>query len=130
MKSKEKNNGSVFLIVVFIIAFLSALVMGMLQINTEEIQLVQNQIFATEALATAEAGLNDAFSELLNDPNWVDGFSGKAFNGGSYTVDVNDSTITSTGISPQGFIGRVEADITIASTSPYTIRIDHLRINE
>ena len=130
MKLKTKNSGSVFLITVFIIAFLSAVVMGMLQINTEEIQLVQNQMFAAEALATAEAGLNDAFSELRNDPNWTTGFSGKAFNGGSYTVDVNDLTITSTGTSPQGFVGRIEADITIASTSPYSIRIDHFRINE
>ena len=115
---------------IFVIAFLSALVMGLLQMNTEEIQLVQNQIYAAQALATAEAGLNDAFSVLRTDPNWSTGFTGKSFEGGSYTVDVNDSTITSTGTSSQGFIARVEADIMIGSTSPYTIRIDHLRINE
>ena len=115
---------------VFVIAFLSALAMGMLQMNTEEIQIVQNQIFSAEAFATAEAGLNDAFSELRADPDFNAGFTDKAFNGGSYTVDINDSTITSTGISAQGFVARVQADITIGSTSPYVIRIDHLRINE
>jgi len=115
---------------VFVIAFLSALTMGMLQMNTEEIQIVQNQIFSAEAFATAEAGLNDAFSELRVDPDWNAGFTDKAFNGGSYTVDVNDSTITSTGISPQGYVARIQADITIGSSSPYVIRIDHLRINE
>ena len=131
MKAKRKrNNGSVMLIAIFAIALLSALVMGMLQMNTEEIQLMQNQIYAAEALATAEAGLNDAFSELRVDPNWSAGFTDKGFNGGSYTVDVNDSTITSAGTSSQGFVGRVEADITIGSTSPYVIRIDNLRINE
>ncbi len=130
MKTKLKNNGSVLLVTIFVIAFLSALVIGMLQMNTEEIQLVQNQIYAAEALATAEAGLNDAFSELRVDPNWSDGFNNKTFEGGSYTVDVNDSTITSTGTSPQNFVARVEADITIGSTSPYVIRINHLRINE
>jgi len=130
MKRKRKNNGSVLLITVFVIAFLSALVMGMLQINTEEIQIVQNQMFSAEAFATAEAGLNDAFSELRADPNWSAGFTDKAFNGGSYTVDVNESTITSTGISPQGYVARVQTDITIGSSSPYVIRIDHLRINE
>ncbi|MHC4324863.1 MAG: hypothetical protein ACYSUX_11390 [Planctomycetota bacterium] len=130
MKIRITNNGSVLLITVFVIAFLSALAMGMLQMNTEEIQIVQNRIFSAEAFATAEAGLNDAFSELRADPNNRAGFTGKAFNGGSYTVDVNDSTITSTGISPQGFTARLHADITIAKTTPCVIRIDHLRINE
>ncbi|HUT46538.1 MAG TPA: hypothetical protein VMX36_09650 [Sedimentisphaerales bacterium] len=130
MKVSTDNNGSVLLITVFVIAFLSALAMGMLQMNTEEIQIVQNQIFSAEAFATAEAGLNDAFNELRADPNWNAGFTDKAFNGGSYTVVVTGSTITSTGTSSQGFVGRVEADITIGSSSPYVIRIDHLRINE
>jgi hypothetical protein len=130
MKMELKNNGSVLLVTIFVIAFLSALVMGMLQMNTEEIQLVQNQIYAAQALATAEAGLNDAFSELRADPNWTAGFSDKAFDGGSYSVDVNGYTIISTGTSSQGFIARIEADITIGSTSPYVIRINHLRINE
>jgi Tfp pilus assembly protein PilX len=115
---------------VFVIAFLSALAMGMLQMNTEEIQIVQNQMFSAEAFATAEAGLNDAFSEIRANASWNAGFTDKTFNGGSYTVDVNGFTITSTGISSQGFVGRVEADITIGSSSPYVIRIDHLRINE
>ena len=122
--------GSVLLMTVFVIAFLSALAMGMLQMNTEEIQIVQNQMFSAEAFATAEAGLNDAFSEIRANANWNAGFTNKAFNGGSYTVDVNGFTITSTGTSSQGFVGRVEADITIGSSSPYVIRIDHLRINE
>jgi len=104
--------------------------MGMLQMNTEEIQIVQNQLFSAEAFATAEAGLNDAFNELRADSGWSAGFTDKAFNGGSYTVVVNDSTIISTGTSSQGFIARVEADITIGDSSPYAIRIDHLRINE
>ena len=130
MKLKVNNGGSVLLITVFVIAFLSALVIGMLQMNMEEIQLVRNQIFAAEALATAEAGLNDAFSELRADPSWNAGFTDKAFNGGSYTVDVNESTITSTGTSSQSFVGRVEADIRIGSSSPYVIGIDQLRIND
>ena len=130
MRTRLGNDGSVFLMTVFVVALLSVLVMGMLQMNTEEIQIVRNQTFAAEALATTEAGLNDAFSELRTDPNWTTGFIDKAFNGGSYTVDVNDSTITSTGTSSQGFVARAEADITIGSTSPYVIRIDHLRINE
>ena len=130
MKMIIRNNGSVFLMVVFVVALLSALVVGILQMNTEEIQLVRNQIWAAEALAAAEAGLNDAFSEFRADSSWSAGFTDKAFDGGSYTVDVNDSTITSTGISARGFVAKVSADITIGSSSPYVIRIDNLRINE
>lgn len=130
MNEKNKNKGSVLLLAIFVIAMLGALATGMLQLSTEEIQIVRNQICAAEALATAEAGLNDALSELRTDSAWSAGFVDKAFNGGSYTVDVNSLTITSTGTSPDGFVGRVEADITITSTSPYIIRIDNLRINE
>ena len=130
MKTRENNNGSVFLMTIFVIALLSALVIGMLQINTEELQLVRNHIYAAQAMATAEAGLNDAFSEIRTDSSWTTGFTDKAFNGGSYTVDVNGSTITSTGTSSQSFVAKVEADITIGNSSPYAIRIDNYRINE
>ena len=122
------------LIAIFVIALLAALVMGMLQINTEEIQLMQNQVYAAGALATAEAGLNDAFSEIRVDPNWTTGFTGEPFNGGTYDVNVTGTlpnrTITSTGTSSQSFVARVEADVTIGTSSPYVIRIDNLRINE
>ena len=130
MKIVKRNNGSVFLMVIFALALLSILVTGMLQINTEDLQLLQNQIYAAQALAAAEAGLNDAFSELRIDSGWDAGFTDKIFEGGSYTVDVNGLAITSTGISRQGFVARVEANITIGDTSPYVIRINQLRINE
>ena len=136
MKSGLKNNGSVFLLTIFVVALLSAITIGILQMNTEEIQLMRNQIRAAEALATAEAGLNDAFAELRADSAWASGFpAGKSFNGGSYMVDaitgtLPNLTITSTGTSSQGFVAKVEADITVGSSSPYVIRIDSLRINE
>ena len=125
------------LIAIFAIALLAVLTMGILQMNTEEIQLMQNQIYAAGALATAEAGLNDAFSEIRTDSSWTTGFTDKAFNGGSYDVNVTGTlpnrTITSEGTSSQGFIARVEADVTIGQNtgqSFYAIRIDNLRINE
>ena len=133
MRLMFRNKGSAFLLVIFVIALLAAVVMGMLQINTEEIQVMRNQIFAAEAMATAEAGLNDAFSRIRADSGWDTGFTDKAFNGGSYTVTVGGSvpslTITSTGTSLQGFVGRVYADITVGAGSPYTISINSLRFN-
>jgi len=134
MEIRVKNNGSALLITIFVVALLSAITIGILQLNTEEIQLMRNQIRAAEALTTAEAGLNDAFAELRADSSWTTGFADEPFNDGSYTVTVTGTlpnlAITSTGTSSQGFVARVEADVTVGSSSPYIIRIDSLRINE
>lgn len=119
---------------VFIVALLSALVIGMLQLNTEEIQLMRNHVCTAEAVAIAEAGLNDAFAELRADSSWTTGFTDKVFNGGSYTVAVSGSlpnlTVESAGTSAQGYIAQVDADVRIGTSSPYTVTIDELRINE
>ena len=119
---------------IFATAMLSAVTIGILQINTEEIQLMRNQIYAAEALAIAEAGLNDAFSEIRVDRDWDNGFNNKAFTNGSYDVAVSGSspnlTIESTGTSSQGFVAKVEAVIAVGSISPYIIAIKSLRINE
>ena len=131
--SKNKK-GSVMLMAIFVIALLSTLVMGMLQMNTEEIQLMQNQIYATQAIAIAEAGLNDAFAQIRSDSNWTAGFTNKSFTGGRYSVTVSGTlpnrTITSTSTTTEGFVARVRGDVTISSSSPYIIRIDNLRVNE
>ncbi|MCJ7729945.1 MAG: hypothetical protein MUO27_08735 [Sedimentisphaerales bacterium] len=132
MKTKTKNNGSVLLIVVFAIAMLYVLTIGIVEMHTEEIQLMQNQVNAAEALATAEAGLNDAFARIRdgNDPN----IASISFNGGSYAVTVTGTlpnrTITSTATTSQGFVAKVKANITVGSSSSHVIRIDNLRLNE
>ena len=133
MRISRKNNGSVILIVVFAAALLSAITIGILQLNTEEIQLMRNQSGAAEAMATAEAGLNDSFSRIYqgNDPN----ITSTSFNGGSYSVTagasaVSDLLITSTGVSSQGFTAKIKADVKVGNSSPYIVRIDKLRINE
>lgn len=134
MKKEIKNNGSVLVVVVFAIALLTAFVAGMLQLNAEQIQLMRNEIYAAQSVAIAEAGLADAFSQLRTNSSWTSGFSNKSFGGGSYTVTVTGSLpsliVQSTGTSPQSFIARVNAQITVGTTSPYVIRIDKLRINE
>ena len=131
---RKRDQGSVMLIAVFVIALLSALVAGILQLNTEEIQLMQNHVYASQALAVAEAGLNDALSEIRVDDEWDDGFTNESFGSHSYTVDVSgsppDLTIESEGTSSQGFVARLEADITVGTTAPFLIRIEVLRINE
>jgi Tfp pilus assembly protein PilX len=136
MKMIRKNNGSVFLMTVFVIALLAVLTMGILQMSTEEIQLMQNQVNAVQALATAEAGLNDAFAQIRTNPSWTTGFTNKSFPGyGTYDVNVTGTppnrTVTSTATSSQAYVARVSADVTIGGSAPNcVIRIDNLRINE
>lgn len=129
--SAIRSRGAVLVMVVFIVAIVSAIVIGMLEVNTEEIQLAQNHVYMAQALATAEAGLNAAFARLRSHSDWVAGFSGEPFNGGSYTVTVNGSTIRATGTTSHGFVAAMEADVTVSpSGPPYAVTIDVLRINE
>jgi Tfp pilus assembly protein PilX len=134
MNKKTKNNGTVFLMVVFAIALIATITVGIMVMTTEELQLMQNQLFAAEAIETAEAGLNDAFAQIRSASSWTTGFTNKVFNNGSYTVTVTGTlpnrTITSTGTSSQGYVARVAASVTVGTSAPYIIRIDHLRVNE
>src|SRR4030042_2502762 len=132
-----KNNGSVLLIAVFAIALMSVLTIGIVEMHSEEIQLMQNQVNAAQALVVAEAGLNDAFAQIRASSSWTpDGsYVDKSFPGyGTYTVtyegSLPDPNIISEGTTSLGFRARVKADITVGSSSPYVIRIDSLRINE
>jgi hypothetical protein len=110
--------------------------MGILQMSTEEIQLMQNQLYATQAIEVAEAGLNDAFAEIRTHSSWTTGFSGKPFpDYGTYDVNVIGTppnlTITSTATSSQGYRARVVAEVTISGSDPNSlIKINKLRINE
>ncbi len=135
MKVKHKNNGVVMVITIFIVALLSAVVMGIMQLNRKEIQLVHDQIFAAQAIATAEAGLNNTFARILTNGAWTDGFDGEAFDGGFFNVSVTGTlpnrTIISEGTTLYGFVARVEAEVTVsASGSDNIVRIDNLRVNE
>jgi type II secretory pathway component PulK len=135
MKKHRKNNGVVFLMVIFAIALLTTITVGILIMSTEELLLMDNQLYAAQAMCTAEAGLNDAFAQIRSNSSWTTGFTNKSLsNGGSYTVTVTGTlpniTITSTGTSPQGYIAAMAANVTIGTVSPYKIRINQLRVNE
>ncbi len=141
MKAKQRNRGVVLLVVVFVIALLAVTVIGILQINTEEIQLIDSQVRAAQTLAIAEAGLNDALYQLRRDRNWTGDTRGKTANfaNGSYTIRANSglagSDITSIAtLKPPlaAFRAEIRALVTIqnAVQPPYIIRIDSLVINE
>jgi hypothetical protein len=138
MRYELKRKGSVFLLSVFVVAMLSTLVIGMLKINSGEIQLIRNQIYASQAMALAEAGLNAALAEMRDNALWQTGFddvivgSTPGFEGGHYDVEVDGSKIKITGsvASWQGYTATVQAEVTISADDPHIIRIDSYRINE
>lgn len=133
MKRIFEKNGSVLVVVVFAIALLTAFVVGMLQLNAEQIQVMKNEIFAAQAMEIAHAGLADAFGRIRSAHSLPASFSSN-FGGGSYTVAVAgvlpDPNFVSTGTSAQGFVSKIQADVTVDTAGSYVIRIDKLRINE
>jgi Tfp pilus assembly protein PilX len=131
MNATHNNRGVVLLMAVFVVALLAAIVVGMLQINTEEIQIMQNHIRGAEARAVAEAGLNDALAQLRADATWDKGFAEKPFDGGTYTVTRDEAKVTSLGTTSEGFTARIEADVTVKPAGPpHQVNIDRIRVNE
>ena len=121
MRKNGHNRGVVLLLVVFVVALISAIVIGMLQLNTEDIQIMRNHIHAAEVLAIAEAGLDDALSQLRANPDWRDGFQDKPFAGGAYTVTVDGPGAA------LGIPARVElpqAAATVAQGAPFGSEAD------
>ena len=134
MNKKKTQEGSVLLVSIFVSALFGAMVIGMMQLNTEEAMLVNNYMELTKAIAIAEAGLNDAYYEIRRDQNWSAGFTNKAFGGGTYSVTaagtLPDLNLVSTGVTAAGYKARVDADINISGSSPYTIKVNQVRIND
>lgn len=131
MCRRVSNHGTVLIMVVFIVAMLASIITGMLQINTEEVQITQNHIRAAEALAAAEAGLEDAFAQLRGDSSWDAGFKNKFFLGGQYTVTVDRGRITSVATSSLGYVAKMEATVTVAGSSPpHVVTIDSIKVNK
>lgn len=135
----SSRRASVLVMSVFVIALVSALVIGILQINMSEVWLTQHRVNAAQAKAVAEAGMNDALAQIRQDCNWTTGFVDKElaaeedFAGGQYTVDVNSNIITVTAGTNewQGYTASLEAQITVSDgNSPYIIRVDDMKLNE
>jgi Tfp pilus assembly protein PilX len=139
MKRKFRNKGSILVISVFVVMLVSALVIGILQINLSEVWLTQHRVNAAQARAVAEAGLNEAFARIRIDANGTTAdFGGTVsaeedFAGGQYSVDVNNDILTVTADTNEweGYSATLEAQITVSSGStPHIIRVDSLKANE
>jgi Tfp pilus assembly protein PilX len=134
MNIKKNKKGSILLVSVFVSALFGAMVVGIMQLNTEEAMLANNHIELTRAIAIAEAGLNDAYYEIRKDKNWTTGFTNKSFGGGTYSVTVAGTlpnrSLVSTSVTGSGYKARVDADIIVGSSAPYSVTIIEVRIND
>jgi hypothetical protein len=110
MKTRLRHRGIALLLTVYIVALLSAVVIGLLQLSTIEIQIMGNHVYAAEALAIAEAGLNDAFAQIRTDASWTSGFQDKAFAGGSYTVLMTTTATSTEPIPPDVTDGELQVE--------------------
>lgn len=128
-----QNRGSVMLLVLFILALSAALVIGMLQLTTEEVLQLRNQIELTRALSVSEAGLNDAYAKIRKDSRWKSGFTDKKFFEDSYTVTVSGTrpnlTLVSTGMTSSGYSARLVAKIRTDDNPPHSITVQSIQIN-
>jgi hypothetical protein len=129
--ARVARKGSVLLVVVLLVALLAATVTGHLQVNAEEIRLMRNHLHGAEALALAEAALNEALAVMRQDPGWSAGFRDRVFDGGTYSVFVDGSHIRCSATTAAGYVATLVAEVTIAPDGPpHTITIDSLRLNE
>ena len=111
MTNRRNNHGVVLITVVFVAALLAAIVTGMLQMNTEDIQVAQNHARAAEALAVAEAGLNDALAQLRADATWNTGYEKKVFcRWNVYGDDRQGHKSRPSGLRRRAFVAKVQAE--------------------
>lgn len=113
-----RRRGSTLLLVLFLMAITAPLLCMMLDTHTTHVRCVHNDIEIRTALYVAQAGVEDAMSELLADSKWKAGFTNKEFPvglGHTYTVtlanDGKDIRLTSTGRTAAGFTKSVTATL-------------------
>jgi Tfp pilus assembly protein PilX len=122
--------GSALLMVVLLAALLAAVVMGHLQVNAEEMQIMQNHFGGAEAQAIAEAGLHEALAQLRQDPEWRPQGADRPLGDGSYRVVVEGPTVTSTAVTSRGYVAKVRAEVKEgAPGSDNGLQIDRWQIN-
>jgi Tfp pilus assembly protein PilX len=125
-----KNKKAVALVLaIFILVFISILVVALLNLLTSDLVITANHLGRLNALYIAEAGVEDAISQLRINRNWTASNQTWTFPSGSsssYTVTYGTTRIIqSTGqVDNNKFTATIQARVTIKGTvSPYTVRI-------
>ena len=118
-RARRQRRAAVLLVVLLLVGITATLLCLLLDTHTIQIRCIHNQVGAARAQYLAEAGVQDAMSELLLEPSWRTGFTDKEFplgSGHTYTVTLDDGSgseivITSTATTSQGFTKSVVATV-------------------
>jgi Tfp pilus assembly protein PilX len=122
MSTVENQQGVALIIALIVMTTLSVLVIASLEMLTTNVQISTNHTHELQALYVAEAGVEDAISELRADSGWNAGFTDKEFptgTGNSYTVSVTGTSpkvIRSTG-TVGDFQKTLQVQVAVNSTS-------------
>lgn len=123
------ERGGALFISLSLIAMLTLI--GLMAVNTTntEIDLSFYKVHGDKAFYVAEAGAKRAMRDIIDDPTWRVGYAGTAFAGGSYSVQLTDSTsipalsdtvlVTSTGTSHEAL---ATVEVMIAPEINYPFR--------
>ena len=134
MRNARKENASVFVLSLVVMTILFTVGVGYLHSVKRSAGITADQKGALQATLTAEAGVEAAIHELVEDPSWRTGFTEKPFGGGAYTVTVADNPdgyveIVSKGsLSSRGREVTVEVEVTQGQggADPETVALYHL----
>ncbi|PKK83911.1 MAG: hypothetical protein CVT49_05660 [candidate division Zixibacteria bacterium HGW-Zixibacteria-1] len=88
----HNEKGSALLISLLLMGMLTLLAVMAVRSSNTDMDLTFNQINGDKTFYIAEAGAKRAIAELNIDPSWTAGYSNIGFNGGSYTVQITDSS--------------------------------------
>ncbi|RKX24820.1 MAG: hypothetical protein DRP46_12765 [Candidatus Zixiibacteriota bacterium] len=92
-KILKNEKGSALLISLMLMGMLTLLAIMAVRSSNTDIDLAFNQINSDKSFYIAEAGAKRSIAKLNDDPTWTTGFSNISFNGGTYTVQITDSSI-------------------------------------
>ena len=94
-KIGKSQKGSAIIIVMGLIAMLTAAAIMSVDRSNTDLELSYNQLHEEMAFYLAEAGLERAVFEINEDNDWRDGYDKLALEGGYYTINITDSTVDS-----------------------------------
>jgi len=132
-RPQGKHRGVALLLVIFAIAFISALAVAVMAVATTDLAILRNHTSGLKALYAAEAGLADAIAALRGDYGMSGTVAGTltAPDGTTcqYQAEVDNNepvvTVTSTGTAA-GFTRIIQARLVVAGQSmeaPYPVRV-------
>ncbi len=130
----SRSRGAALILVLFAIAFITALAVAMLQEATTDLAIHRNHVCGLKALYAAHAGIEDAVAALHDEydtSNTVNGtLTGPDGVTCAWTVEIDNDgpvvTLLSAGTAA-GFTRKVEARLVVgqpdATSQPYPVRI-------